>query len=107
MTDPAPSPGQTHESRRTALFRILPGQLPPAGDTLRVTDGGEHPFTVIVPLAFLAHLAAGRANADSLFRGELRECQELRGGILRKTVFLTGAVEFLPCRVYDLQAGDD
>ncbi|RWR29195.1 hypothetical protein D2T29_15010 [Sinirhodobacter populi] len=92
MTDPDVSPGQSHESRRAALFRILPGQLPPAGGTLRVTDGGEHPFSVIVPRVFIDHLTAGRANADSLFQGEFRECQELHGGILRKRVFLTGAV---------------
>lgn len=71
---------------RHALFQILPGQIP-AGECLRLHDGGEHPFTVkVVDTEFLAALNSGQiaANTDTVFLGEFLERQDLAEATITK-----------------------
>ncbi|SDF51424.1 hypothetical protein PUH89_06550 [Rhodobacter capsulatus] len=95
MTETGPSRGTTRSitNIRHSLFQILSGQIP-AGDDIRLSDGGEHPFTAIVlDTDFTERLNTGQimADTDTVFLGEFLERQDFVGNTLTKAVFLTGA----------------
>lgn len=76
---------------RLALFQILPGQIP-AGDCLRLHDGGEHPFTAtVLDTEFTKRLNTRQitADTDTVFLGAFLERQDFVGNTITKAVFLT------------------
>ena len=95
MTETVPSPdaGQHLTNIRHALFQILPGH-DLSGNTLRVRDGGEHPFTInLVDPDFLANLKNGQivADTDTVFFGEFLERQDLVNNTISKFIALIQA----------------
>ncbi|PYF08234.1 hypothetical protein C8J30_11393 [Rhodobacter viridis] len=93
MTETGPARGAARSitNIRHSLFQILPGQIP-AGDDIRLNDGGEHPFTAIVlDTEFTERLNTGHimADTDTVFLGEFLERQDFVGNTVTKAVFLT------------------